>query len=332
MTKPFGEFELIDRLSRRLRLSARTILGPGDDCAIIARPRARHELLTIDSMVEEVHFKYGWFSARPEALGERALTVNLSDIAAMGGAPAACLVNLAVREGLTMGFFERLYEGLQTAAGAAQVDIVGGNVTSAKALAITIALVGDAPARPLRRDGAKPGDDIFVTGTIGDAACGWRILGGELRARGTTRDFLTGRFRTPTARIEAGRRLAAMKSASAAIDVSDGLMQDLGHIVKRSGVGAEIDANTVPVSPAYRALMSTDLGLALRGGEDYELLFCMRAGRSEHALTTRLGVPVTRIGRITASGRVEVRGASAAVGRGGWDQMLSDSRRRHGGR
>jgi thiamine-monophosphate kinase len=199
-------------------------------------------------MVERVHFNLKWTS--PEALGARSLTVNLSDIAAMGGIPTVCVVNLAVRPGLGSTFFDRLYAGLGQAAAAAGVDIVGGNITRADALAITIALLGEARGGILRRDAARPGYEIFVTGTVGDAAAGWRILAGKLKARGNSREFLMDRFLNPTARLFAGQRLAGIKPNPAAIDLSDGLWQDLGHILKCSGVGAEVDASALPHSSA----------------------------------------------------------------------------------
>lgn len=325
MSKPPGEFELIERLLKRLGPPRRAILGPGDDCAILRATRAP-QLFTIDSMVEGVHFRTAW--GTPEALGARALTVNLSDIAAMGGVPAACVVNLAVPEGLGVAFFERMYKGLGAAAAAAGVEVVGGNVTRAKELAITIALLGEVRGAALRRDAARPGDAIYVTGTLGDAAAGWRILSGRLRARGAARKFLTNRFLRPAARLAAGQRLARLKPAPAAIDLSDGLWQDLGHILERSGVGAEIDAGALPLSAAYRAALGDDPTLALGGGEDYELLFCLRRALPAAALTRRLGVRVSRIGRITSSGKAVLADAQG-VARGGaprllgWDQLRS---------
>ncbi len=312
-----GEFALIARLCARLPLSPRTRLGPGDDAAIIARSRGA-QLLTIDSMVEGVHFNLRWGTA--EQLGARALTVNLSDIAAMGGRPAACVVNLAIRPGLSLRFFEQMYAGLGRAARAARVDVVGGNIARADQLAITIALIGDAPARPLRRDAARVGDDIFVTGTLGDAAVGWRILAGKLHARGAARAHLIDRFLAPVARLAAGARLARIRPVPAAIDISDGLWQDLGHILERSRVGAEIDPRAIPVSDAYRAVMRDDLALALGGGEDYELLFCLRPGHTERRLTAILGLRVTRIGRIIKGrGARFVGGGAPALA--GWDQL-----------
>ena len=175
-----SEFELIARLSAGIRLSRRTILGIGDDCAMISRPRGP-ALFTIDSLVENVHFDLRW--CPPDALGARALAVNLSDIAAMGGRPTAAVVNLAVRDGISTRTLERIYAGLRNAAREASTDIVGGNITRARELSITIAILGEVGGAVLRRDAARPGDEIFVTGTLGDAALGWRILAGKLKAK-----------------------------------------------------------------------------------------------------------------------------------------------------
>jgi thiamine-monophosphate kinase len=315
------EFELIERLRAHLPQSRRTLLGPGDDCAILARSRAP-QLVTIDSMVEGVHFNLKW--GTPELLGARSLTVNLSDIAAMGGKPTTCVVNLAIRPGLNRTFFDRLYQGLARAATATGVDIVGGNITRADQLSITIALFGEVTGSPMLRENARPGDAIYVTGTVGDAALGLRLLSGKSRVRGRTRKFLVDRFLSPTARIDAGRALARIRPTPAAIDMSDGLWQDLGHILKRSGVGAEIDPGLLPLSPAYRALAGTDVSYALGGGDDYELLFCMRSRLSEAALSRRLGVNVCRIGKIVSGDRATLVGTARADSvpqLQGWDQL-----------
>jgi thiamine-monophosphate kinase len=315
-----GEFDLIERLVKPIRLSARTILGPGDDCAILA-PSRHPQLVTIDSMVEDVHFRLKW--GPPEKLGAKALAVNLSDIAAMGGTPTACVINLAIRPGLDARFFERLYRGIRTAARRYDTDLVGGNVTSGERLAITIALFGDASREVTRRDLARVGDGIFVTGTVGDSSAGLAILSGKLHARGEARKFLIERHLNPTARIEAGRALSKIRPTPAAIDISDGLLQDLGHILERSSVGAEIDAAAIPVSPAYRATRGDDLTLALGGGEDYELLFCACADLAERELTRTLGVPVRRIGRIIKGRRTVIRGTRGMIVAKlrGWDQL-----------
>jgi thiamine-monophosphate kinase len=319
------EFELIARLSKGLEVSRRTVLGVGDDCAIVSRPRGQ-SLFTIDSLVEGVHFELRW--GTPQQLGARALAVNLSDIAAMGGRPTACVVNLGVRDGIKASTLEQIYAGLASAARAASTDIVGGNITRARELSITIALLGEVGRGVMRRDTARAGDEIFVTGMLGDAALGWRILAGKLDGRGQTKairaakKYVVERFLRPTARLDAGQRLSVLRPAPAAIDLSDGLLQDLGHILERSGVGAKIDASRIPVSAAYRALMGNDLTHALTGGEDYELLFCARPGHSEGGLARRARVEVRRIGTIVRGRGVNLIGAGAPIV-AGWDQLRS---------
>jgi len=273
-------------------------------------------------MVEGVHFDLRWGNL--EQLGARSLAVNLSDIAAMGGRPIACVVNLAIREGISTRLLDRIYAGLRTAARESSTDIVGGNVTRARELSITIALLGELSGAVMRRDTARPDDEIFVTGSLGDAALGWRLLAGEIKARGSARAYLIDRFFRPPNRLRAGQRLAAIERTPSAIDLSDGLLQDLGHILERSRVGATIDAAAIPVSPAYRAVMGDDLIHALSGGEDYELLFCLRPGSRKSELTRKLGVPVSRIGRITRWRRLEVIGSNAPDSSklsAGWDQL-----------
>ncbi len=313
-----GEFELIAHLVKGLRMSPRTILGPGDDCAVLA-PTRRPQVFTIDSMVEGVHFRLDW--GPPEKLGAKALAVNLSDVAAMGAVPTVFVVNLAVREGLGMRFFDRLYAGLRNTAAQFHADMAGGNITRADRLAITVALLGETSRRVLLRSAARPGDEVFVTGTVGDSAAGVRILSGSLSADGAARRFLIERHVNPTPRIPAGLALARINPAPAAIDISDGLLQDLGHILERSGVGAEIDARALPLSPAYRRVMGEDLSLALGGGEDYELLFCVRPGHSEARLSRALGLPVRRIGRIIKGSRAAVLGNGRMPKIAGWDQL-----------
>ena len=318
-----GEFELISRLCAGISLTRKTILGPGDDCAIISTAR-RKLLFTVDSMVEGVHFDLRW--GRPGLLGARALAVNLSDVAAMGGRPTACVVNLAIRDGVSAATLDKIYAGLSASAHESRIDIVGGNITRASELSITIALLGEVVTAAMRRDTARPGDEIFVTGTVGDAALGWRLLSGELKASRDARAFLLDRFLKPPNRVVAGQRLAAIAPTPAAIDISDGLLQDLGHILERSRVGATLDVSSIPLSPAYVAVMGNDLSHALSGGEDYELLFCLRPGRRESDLARRLRVPVRRIGRITRGRRLELIGANQpdfSKRAGGWDQLRS---------
>jgi thiamine-monophosphate kinase len=318
--EPPGEFELIARLCERLPHQHRVILGPGDDCAILANPGKR-QLITIDSMVEGVHFNLNW--GTPAMLGARALTVNLSDIAAMGGTPTACVVNLAIRPGLDTKFFDELYRGLRKVAAETEVAVAGGNITRASELAITIALLGEVEGQVMRRDSARPEDKIYTTGTLGDAALGLRILQRKITASGPARDYLVKRFLQPTARVAASRKLARVKPPPAAIDISDGLWQDLGHVLQRSNVGAKVNGNALPLSRAYRQLMGDNVELALSGGDDYELLFCMPGKLSEAELKRRLGVNVRCIGEITRDKRARLfdHSGETVAPNDGWDQL-----------
>jgi thiamine-monophosphate kinase len=319
--EPPGEFELIARICAHLPQSRRVVLGPGDDCAIVASS-PEPLLITIDSMVEGVHFKLEW--GTPAMLGAKALAVNLSDIAAMGGIPTICVINLAIRPGLDPRFFDELYRGLGKAAVAAGVAVAGGNITRANELTITIALLGKVETQPMRRDSARPGDKIYVTGTVGDAALGLRILQNKIPAAGSARDHLVKRFLQPTAQIAPGRKLARIKPPPAAIDISDGLWQDLGHVLERSGVGAKVESTALPLSAAYRQVYGDNRDLALSGGDDYELLFCLRPRISEAELSRRLGVKVGCIGEITREKRallVSGTGKPAVMRNRGWDQL-----------
>jgi thiamine-monophosphate kinase len=319
--EPPGEFELIARVCANLPQARRVILGPGDDCAILAAA-PKPQLITIDSMVEGVHFKLDW--GTPAMLGARALNINLSDIAAMGGSPTVGVINLAIRPGLDTRFFDELYRGIGKAAAAAGVSVAGGNITRASELAITIALLGEVETQPMRRDSARPGDKIYVTGTVGDAALGLRILENKIPATGSARDHLVKRFLQPTAQVAAGRKLARIKPPPATIDISDGLWQDLGHVLERSGVGAKVDSTALPLSAAYRRIYGNNCDLALSGGDDYELLFCLRARISEAELGRRLGVKVRCIGEITREKQallVSATGEAVTVRNHGWDQL-----------
>jgi thiamine-monophosphate kinase len=319
-----NEFELIARFCRHLKLSRRTILGPGDDCAIV-EPSRWPSVTTIDSTVEGLHFKVDW--GTPEQIGARSVLVNLSDIAAMGATPTHCVVNLAVRAGLSDKFLERLYDGLKGAVSDSSMDLVGGNITGADQLAITITVIGELRGQALRRGNARANDEIFVTGTLGDAALGWRILDGKLAlAKGKNRNWLIARYLRPSPRIRPGQLLAQIKPAAAAIDVSDGLAQDLGHVLEKSNVGAEIEIDAIPVSRAYCSVSGPNRDLALTGGEDYELLFTIRPGCSQAALSKRLGLSVRRIGRITRRRGLRILhdgkpARIAADSLRGWDQL-----------
>ena len=281
------------------------LLGPGDDCAVIARAVAL--LVTIDALVEGVHFRRGWLS--PAELGRRAFAVNASDLAAMGGAPRWGVVQIAAPPRLPAADVAAISRALAAAARRAGATLVGGNLSRARELSVALALIGEAPPRPVTRAGARPGDALYVTGQLGGSALGVRLLRRGIRSGPAVR-----RFRAPTPRLVAGALLARRRLASAMIDVSDGLLQDLGHLCAASAVGARLELARVPCSPAVRR---AGIDLALSGGEDYELLFAVPR-RREAALmrvASQFGCAVTRIGECTREPGIHViDGATRARG------------------
>jgi len=284
-----GEFGLLAGLLPTLPGGADVVLGPGDDCAVVAVGRARL-LVTVDALVEGVHFRRGWLA--PPALGRKAFAVNASDIAAMGGAPRWCVAQLAAPPRTPAAAVTAIARGIAAAAAAVGATLVGGNLSRAAELSVAVTLIGAAPRRPVTRAGARPGDVLYVTGRLGDAALAVRAL---RRGRAPTPAAMA-RFRTPPSRLVAGAALARGRLAAAMIDVSDGLLQDLGHLCDASGVGARIELARLPCSAAVRR---AGLELALRGGEDYELLFAVPPRRAAALARAALGCPITRIGVCT---------------------------------
>ena len=297
-----GEHAWIARIMRRLgatRGDRRVLLGPGDDAAAI-RPGRRPLLLTTDTLIEGVHFRAGW--APPAALGRRAFAVNASDLAAMGGAPTFALLALEAPASLRVADLDALVLGFARAARQAGARLVGGNLAAGPHLAITATLLGEAPGPVIGRAGARPGDALYVTGTLGGAGLAVRALRAGRRTR----------WPVPPLRVRAGRLLAPL--AHAMIDVSDGLVQDAGHLCRASGAGAEILAARLPVAPACRRALGAGAALfAATAGEDYELLVALppRAERALRRVRRRLGCRLTRIGRIVA-GRPIIRLVDAA--------------------
>lgn len=291
--RDLGEHAWIARLTRRLPVGRRTLLGPGDDAAVL-RPGRHPLVVTTDTLVDGVHFRMGWES--PAALGRRAYRVNLSDVAAMGAVPVAVLVALEAPPDLPTATLDGIMRGITADARRSGADVVGGNLASAPHLAITITLLGEATGPVVTRAGARVGDAIWVTGRLGDAA----TAVSRLAAGGSGRPPVPVRFST-------GRLLAAV--ATAMIDVSDGLLQDLGHVCRASGVRADVDAVSLPIAPACRTRFGSDaMRVAATGGEDYELVFTVPAARAAalRRIVPRLGCRVTRIGAM-APGRPVVR-------------------------
>jgi len=307
-----GEFGLIEKIRRATPRGRGVLLGIGDDAAWIANP-CRSSLITSDLLIEGVHFDLKWTSLFD--LGYKTLAVNLSDIAAMGGIPAYLIVSLGISPACESRDIEDFYRGVRFLAAKHGVALVGGDTNAAKFFLISASLVGHAPYRPIRRSGARPGNDIYVSGTLGDSALALELL--KNKAKRPDRNaaaFLLSRHHRPTPRIALGALLARERLATAMIDVSDGLIQDLGHICAASGVGAEIWEDRLPLSRAYRVFAGKrGRRCALSGGEDYELLFCARPRdrRQIEKLQQRTQVAVTRIGSChSTKGRIVVLDAS----------------------
>lgn len=301
-----NEFELIDRhFTGRGARREDVLAGVGDDAALVAAPPDGTLVLALDTLVEGVHFPAG-FDAR--FIGHRALAVNLSDLAAMGAEPAWALLGLtipSVDEHWLSGFSS----GLDALARRHGVALVGGDTTRGP-LTVTISLAGTVPAgRALQREGARAGDDLWVSGTPGDAAAGLAILQGRLNAQGRARDALLARFQLPQARVALGVALRGL--ATACIDVSDGLLGDLAKLCATSGVGADVASRELPLSAGLCSVAAPEarIAWALGGGDDYELLFTADPAERTRISGLDAGVVLRRIGTVTEAVSVLVDGA-----------------------
>ena len=299
-----GEFALIDRLAAALPPAARIDqidLGIGDDAAVWAPAPGDVSVVTTDTLVEGVHFRLDWTDWR--SLGFKALAVNLSDIAAMGAAPRLATITLGLRGSERVADLVSLYEGIGELAEVHRIAIAGGDIVrSPECLSISVTAIGEVRReRLLRRSGARVGDVIAVSGTIGASAAGLQVLANPERFAGmATTGLLVAAHLQPIPRIALGQLLGEL-GVAAAMDLSDGLLGDLPKILAASGVGATVDARALPVAPSVRALFpDTWLDLALRGGEDYELLFTAPPSRFDEILrrAEAIGSTVTAIGRI----------------------------------
>jgi thiamine-monophosphate kinase len=311
---PLGEKNLIERIRRSARGGKLVVTGIGDDCAVLRVPPGHELLVTTDFTIENVHFRRDRHP--PELVGCRCLTRGLSDIAAMGGEPRAAFLSLAVDGDVPQKWVDRFLKGLLALAREFDVPLAGGDTAqSAGGIQADIVVVGSVPkGKAILRSGAKPGDQIYVTGELGGAAA---VLERLMKAKPAGAHL---RRLRPEPRVAVGRWLRQRAIASAMIDLSDGLSTDLEHISKESRVGAEIEAAAIP-----RARLTVDaepvaLELALHGGEDYELLFTSAA-----AVPSKVaGVPVTRIGRITKSRDMRLLGSdgkSRALKAAGWEHF-----------
>jgi thiamine-monophosphate kinase len=312
-----AEFALIARHFRPLA-------GPGaldlrDDAALLSPPVGRELVLTVDAMIAGVHFLPG---DPPDLVGRKLLRVNLSDLAAKGATPIGYLMTVAAPRDTPDAWFAGFAAGLAQDQREFDVTLLGGDTTSTPGpIALSLTIIGHvAPGTMVRRAGALPGDGIWVTGTIGDGALGLAV------AKGTLTDptgHLHRRYLLPQPRV--GLRVAGV--ASAGMDVSDGLVQDLGHLCRASDLAADIDAMLVPLSDAARQAGPDWLPTILTGGDDYELLLAVAADREAalHDAAREAGIPVTRIGSFRAGPPgVMVRGPGGkalSLAKGGWSHF-----------
>lgn len=324
-----SEFDFIERIRRQAFTKNRRVAGLtrgiGDDCAILKQYAGQDTFITADLLVEEIDFRREWTT--PQLLGHKALAVSLSDIAAMGARPRFALLSIGVPQKVwRTKFLDQFYEGFFALADQHKVALVGGDVSrTPERIIIDSIVIGETKSgQAVTRTGARPGDLIFVTGTLGGASCGLHLLEAgrrsvkqeQRRKSNSTNDLLLRQLR-PEPRVAWGALLCAKKIATAMIDLSDGLSSDLAHLCEASGVGADIEAARVPVDPLISKARETkareikalpdDLALALNGGEDYELLFTVRPRDAVRLPKKIEGVAVSQIGVVTnRRGRVRL--------------------------
>lgn len=308
---PLQEFQLIETLHRRYGATGPNVVrGIGDDAAVVTPIKGQELVLTTDLLAEGVHFDHK--TSTFQDIGYKAAVASLSDIAAMGAKPDYLLVSLAIPHSRTASDIQRLYRGLMLACRPHGVELIGGDTSASRqGLFVNIVLIGSMKAgRALTRDGARAGDLLYVTGTIGDALAGLKLLSARPRTKGAMLGFKTRsaqglihRHLRPTPRVTVGQILSAQRLATSAIDLSDGLSGDLRHMCEQSHVGAEIDRNALPISSALRRYADMNevdpVDVALQGGEDYELLFTVaprhrkkleQQGRQTGCLLSCIGV------------------------------------------
>lgn len=318
------EFDLIAKYFAPLAAGAPGALGLTDDAAMVDVPAGQRLVAAVDTVVAGIHFLG---DDPPGDIARKIIRVNLSDLAAMGARPLGLLLALVLPRDVTGDWMERFAAGLKADIDEFHAPLIGGDTVAGDGpLTLTLTALGTVPANQvLTRAGALAGDAIYVTGTIGDGALGLGVAKGTLKGLDQAhQNYLLGRYRRPRPRLDFGVRL--LGHAHAAIDVSDGLIADLGHICTCSGVGARLAAQAVPLSDAAQAALGLGEGkLAdlLTGGDDYELLFTAppEDDTALRAMASDLAVDVTRIGSITDGGGLEVEdgdGSESRIGKGGY--------------
>jgi thiamine-monophosphate kinase len=321
-----GEHALIERIRRRLPAAPPwVVVGVGDDAAVVEPVRNTMDVFTADALVEGVHFDRAF--TPPSAIGHRALAVNLSDLAAMGAEPRVALLSLALPASLPVADLEAIVDGLLGLAARHQVHLVGGNITrSPGPLVLDVTAVGSVRRRRvLTRAGARPGDEVWVSGALGAAAAGLAMLQAGPVPADTEAQACAAAYLTPEPRVRLGTLLGRNRAATSCIDLSDGLADGAAQLAAASGVGLVLDAGALPVPEAARrwwAARGDDaVTRATGGGDDYELLFTVsrrRRSRFTHVRRLAGGLPLTRIGRVTDDRqvRLEREGVSAPLAAG----------------
>ncbi len=327
-----GEFGLIRAIQKLSPRSTPDIsIGIGDDAAVLSLSTSQQLLATTDLLIEGVHFDLALTDF--QSLGWKSAAVNLSDIAAMGGVPKYCLVSLGLPKHLSLENITEFYKGLTGLLRIHKVGLVGGDTcASDKGVLISVTILGVArKGTVVPRSGARTGDRIYVTGTLGDSAAGLELLQSGRKGRGARvkdGNKLIERHLRPTPRVEWGRKIALTRCASAMIDISDGLSSDLAHICEASGVGATIYRERMPYSSSLRGavelLSRPSWDYASSGGEDYELLFTVPLSRRESLKSLR--IPLTDIGMVTTKRTmvlVDAAGNTSQLKPGGYDHFRS---------
>jgi thiamine-monophosphate kinase len=369
-----GEFGLIDRIrARRAVHGEDVVLGIGDDCAVLRRGPVL-EVLTTDCLVEGTHYEPGWMSMKD--IGWKVMAVNISDVAAMGGRPGQALVTLYLPDDFTTGDLDDLYEGMEECGTKFGTTVVGGDIVRTRGpFAVSVTLSGICERDQLvLRSGARKGDIIAVTGSLGESSVGLKMLEAGIGlaksvcddAGGDAEDASAGegtsagegasadeavaplganaracldRFRRPAPRLREARKITRELLPSSMIDISDGLLSDLRHVLEASHVGAVLDADAIPVGQGVLDYLDGDreaaVSQALSGGEDYELIFTIdcRHEADLPEVAAKLAIDITPIGKITAKSsgmKLAGREGEREIGRGGFDHFRSGDKQGRG--
>jgi len=303
----FNEIDALKALRKKFVSESEDILlGIGDDCAAIRTGRNKLLLISTDSMVEDVHFSISYF--KPREIAKKSVAVSISDIASMGGNPRFILSTIGIPKCADQDLMDELLDGIRSSCDFYGVELIGGNITTSDKLFLDITAIGQIDEdKVIRRSGSKPGDLIYVTGSIGDSALGLKLLNSGLED-----PFVIDRHKNPEARAKIGEKLSATGLPTSMIDISDGLLIDLERITTEQNLGAKVYIESLPLSDSYLKLVSDfeeDIyRLALTGGEDYELLFTVPSGLRDELKTVEdsMGLRITEIGVVTEEKTIDL--------------------------